>query len=120
VSCQATAFPKSLRLTEASDYQKVFDSAYRSVDSSFLVLARQNTLSIARLGLAISKKRLRFAVQRNRIKRFVRESFRLHQEELAGIDIVVLAQKKISKKNKTELKLSIENHWGKIRKCAKS
>ena len=119
MSYRATAFPKALRLTEASDYRKVFDSARRTTGNDFLVLVRHNTQNIARLGLAISKKRLRLAVQRNRIKRLVRESFRRHQEELAGVDIVVLAQKSILQKNNSELRQSIEKHWEKIIKCAK-
>jgi ribonuclease P protein component len=120
VSYQATIFPKSLRLTEASDYRKVFDSAHRSADKEFLVLATENSLEKPRLGLAISKKHLRLAVQRNRVKRLVRESFRLHQSELAGFDFVVLAQRKIKKKNNIELRSSIEKHWKKILECAKS
>jgi ribonuclease P protein component len=120
VSYRTEAFPKSLRLTEASEYRKVFDSAQRSADNSFLVLARENSLSVARLGLAVSKKNLRLAVQRNFIKRVIRESFRRHLKELSGIDIVVLAQKKILQKNSDELNLSIETHWERIAKCVKS
>ncbi|MBT7950167.1 MAG: ribonuclease P protein component [Gammaproteobacteria bacterium] len=120
VSYRTEAFPKSLRLTEASEYRKVFDSAQRSADNSFLVLARENSLSVARLGLAVSKKNLRLAVQRNYIKRVIRESFRRHLKELSGIDIVVLAQKKILQQNSNELNLSIETHWERIVKCIKS
>ncbi len=48
-------------------------------------------LDHARLGLAISKKKIRTAAARNRIKRLVRESFRLRCRNLSSIDIVVLA-----------------------------
>ncbi len=120
MSHRATAFPKTFRLTTAAEYRKVFDSAYRSIDNGFLMLARENTQNIPRLGLAISKKHLRLAVQRNRIKRLIRESFRLHQEELTGLDIVVLAQKRTLKKSNNELIQSMELHWKKIVKCAKS
>jgi ribonuclease P protein component len=46
----------------------------------------------ARLGLVVAKKHLKRAVDRNRFKRLVRESFRSHQEQLAGLDVVVLAR----------------------------
>lgn len=120
MSYRTEAFPKLLRLTEASEYRRVFDSAHRSADSSFLVLARENSLNAARLGLAVSKKNLRLAVQRNYIKRVIRESFRRRQKVLPGIDIVVLAQKSILQKNSNELNLSIETHWENIAKCVRS
>jgi ribonuclease P protein component len=43
--------------------------------------------------LAISKKIIRKAVDRNRIKRMIRESFRLNQQQLGYFDIVVLAKR---------------------------
>lgn len=45
----------------------------------------------SRLGLAITKKKIKRANQRNRIKRLAREYFRLHQHELiAAVDIVII------------------------------
>jgi len=120
VPLKATGFSKSFRLSKASDYQYVFDSAYRSVDSSFLVLARNNARRIPRLGLAISKKNLGLAVKRNSIKRLVRESFRRRQQDLAGMDIVVLSQKRIHKTSNRDLRKSLKLHWDKIIKCAQS
>jgi ribonuclease P protein component len=46
----------------------------------------------ARLGLAVSRKVSKSAVQRNRIKRLVRESFRKHRAHLPALDIVVMAR----------------------------
>ena len=83
---------KDKRLLNAADYGRVFKKATRSRDKWFTVLCRENSKDIARLGLAISKKNCRHASGRNRIKRVVRESFRQHQVELAGLDIVVLNQ----------------------------
>ncbi len=46
-----------------------------------------------RLGLVIGKESVKLSVERNRLKRLIRDSFRLHQELLAGLDIVVVARK---------------------------
>jgi ribonuclease P protein component len=43
----------------------------------------------ARLGLLVSKREARSAVARNRIKRRIREAFRLEQAGLAGLDVLV-------------------------------
>lgn len=49
---------------------------------------RYNALDYARLGLVVSKKMARRAVDRNYMKRVLREKFRLNQHVLAGLDIV--------------------------------
>ncbi len=86
-------FDKSLRLLKASDFKAVFDDARFKVSSpQVLFLARPNDQNSPRLGLVVSKKHAKLAVQRNRIKRIARESFRLQQHRLGGIDTIVLAR----------------------------
>ncbi len=70
---------RELKLLTAENYQNVFAKAERFGNRSFTVLARENGLDYPRLGLAISKKCAKRAVDRNRIKRQFRESFRLNQ-----------------------------------------
>lgn len=53
-------------------------------------------MTFARLGLAISKKTIKKAVDRNRIKRLIREGFRYNQENLGSFDIVVLVKREIA------------------------
>jgi len=119
VSSKESSFSKANRLTKASEYQQVFDSASRFKDSNFLILARPNSTNVARLGLAISKKHLHLAVQRNRLKRLIRESFRQNQAALAGVDIVVMAQRLGASSSARTLRESINRHWDKIKTCAK-
>ena len=104
---------KENRLLNAADYGRVFKKATRSRDKWFTVLCRDNRKDVARLGLAISKKNCRQASGRNRIKRVVRESFRQHQVELAGLDIVVLNQPACRAASKQSLFDSLERHWEK-------
>lgn len=86
-------FPKSRRLLTSHQFQRVFSHAAIKVSHrQLLILACPNQLDQPRLGLVIAKKHVRTAVQRNRIKRCVRESFRLEQHKLPGIDAIVLAR----------------------------
>lgn len=84
------------------------------MDNNFVVLMRSNDLNLARLGLAISKKRLKAANARNRAKRIVRESFRHHQEQLSGYDVVVINRDGVKESNNQELLLSLEHHWNNL------
>ena len=112
---------KRARLLKASEFNRVFDKAVRSSDQYFTVLARQNDIGFPRLGLAISKKRARLAVTRNRLKRIIRESFRQKQLEICCADYVVLAGPRSSSANNSRLIHSLDKHWQKLNKlCGKS
>jgi ribonuclease P protein component len=96
------------------EYRRVFNDGQRSIDACFLVLARANKLTHARLGLAVSKKISRRAVDRNRIKRLIRESFRNHQEQLAGIDLVVVSRQGVSRTDNSGCFESLRQHWQRV------
>lgn len=102
---------KENRLRDAASFDRVFDRANRSRDRWFTVLSRSNELERARLGLAISKKNCKTAVGRNRIKRIVRESFRHHQDTLAGLDVVVMSKGAAESAANNTLFASLEAHW---------
>jgi len=86
-------FSPSQRLLTANDYKSVFDqSHFRASHKNALMLAHLNEKSFARLGLVFSKKNVNRAVDRNRLKRISREQFRLHNEHLAGLDIIIMAR----------------------------
>lgn len=92
----------------------MFKQATRSRDKYFTVLCRDNQSEIARLGLAISKKHCRKAAARNRLKRIIRESFRVHTDELAGLDIVVMNKPAAGAAGNREVFDSLARHW---RRC---
>jgi ribonuclease P protein component len=102
---------KDNRLLNAGAYGRVFKKATRSRDKCFTVLSRDNDMELARLGQAISKKNCRFATDRNRIKRVVRESFRQHQATLAGLDVIVINQPAARAAGNQQLFNSLTGHW---------
>jgi ribonuclease P protein component len=62
--------------------------ARRSLDGYTFYLARRDTGG-ARLGMLVSRRHSAQAVERNRIKRCIREAFRLEQENLGPLDVLV-------------------------------
>lgn len=63
------------------------------------------------MGLVIAKKNVALAVQRNRIKRQLRNTFRHNKELLDKLDLVVLARKGADKLDNKELKATIDSLW---------
>ena len=114
---EAFTFGKSLRLLNARDYRGVFDNAQLKISHQrLLILARSNSSETPRLGLVIAKKNIRLAVQRNRIKRILRESFRLRQETLIGLDIVVLARRGLDDLDNQQLHQLFHQQWQRLEK----
>lgn len=80
------------RISHARDFQATYAARVSRVRGPLVVYARNNATKFPRLGLSVSRK-VGNAVQRNRIKRLLRESFRLSQFELpAGVDLVVVVR----------------------------
>lgn len=114
-------FARQQRLTQASEFKSVFDDpCVKQGDSSMLLLGKKNTHKTARLGLAVAKKQLKFAVSRNRFKRLTRESFRQHLEILKDLDIVVIARSGALRKSNKELLELLSKNWQILsKKCEK-
>lgn len=111
------SFPRTLRLLTSAQFQAVFrDTACRSSDQLLTVIARPNQQPHPRLGLAISKKAVKTAVARNRIKRLVRESFRQQQQALAGLDVVVMARTAAMQASNADIAASLQNHWQRLQR----
>ena len=72
---------------------KSSDFNYR--DASILIKGRYNQLKRARLGYSIPKRGTKLAVRRNRLKRIVKEIFRLNADQLPSMDVIVLVQQEI-------------------------
>lgn len=123
------SFPRSARLLTAADFNGVFRGNNKRFGNHFwtaLAVRRKpadpqdsqdeqcEPDSGARLGLAIAKKRARRAVDRNRLKRQVRESFRLHRESLGSMDVVVMNRDSAASAGKPELRRKLDELWFQI------
>ncbi len=105
-------FPRSRRLLNRADFQRVFQAPLKSSDALFTVLARPAATGCARLGLAIARKQLRRATDRNRIKRLVREYFRQHV--VVALDYVVMARRATGTRTNDQICTSLTRHFRRL------
>lgn len=80
---------RDARLVNKADFDRVFAENQRARTDYVMVMARPNQAGYPRLGMVIAKRVLARAVDRNRVKRCVRESFRQVMSELPACDFVV-------------------------------
>lgn len=88
------AFPPGQRLKRPSDFRAVFDRGTKRHSKDFILFRAGTDSEHARLGVSVGRK-IGNAVARNRVKRLLRESFRLHWREwgVGGADLVVIAKR---------------------------
>jgi ribonuclease P protein component len=110
-------FTKHQRLLTPRDFKAVFDGAVHKISHrSLLLLAIPNDSDTARLGLVVAKKNAKLAVQRNRLKRLLRESFRHHQHALRGVDIVALVKPGLWQMENADICALLEKQWQRLQK----
>lgn len=87
------SFHKSERLLNREDFVNLNRFGKKQRTTHFTVIYRRNDLGINRLGITASKK-IGNAVKRNRVKRLIREFFRLNKHHFPqGYDIVIIPYK---------------------------
>ncbi len=111
--------PAQRRLRRKSDFEAAYARGRRLGNGFFAVTAMPNEIGGPRLGLAVSVKNAGNSVERNRIRRTIRESFRLHQHELPAVDLVVSARARARDAAAAELRASLVSLWQKVtEQCA--
>jgi ribonuclease P protein component len=121
VGLERLGFPAQRRLRRKSQFESVYARGRRLGDGFFTVAASPNVTGGARLGLAVATKAAGNSVQRNRLRRLIRESFRLRQHELPAVDLVVSARASARAARNVELRASLDGLWDTVKQqCASS
>jgi len=108
------AFPRSARLLNSAAFSRVFQKGKRIHTQSLMLVAAASEVGEPRLGLAISRRRVARAHERNRIKRFAREHFRLKRNSLPDCDLVLLAKAGVAERSNQQLHQEFEQL---LKKC---
>jgi ribonuclease P protein component len=112
----AFAFPRAARLLQPAEFEFVFAQAQRHSAAGLTVLARPNGLRFARLGLAIAKKNIPAATQRNRIRRLARDYFRLHRADLPHCDLILMTRSGCDKLDNPAFNVALARCFSQISK----
>lgn len=101
-------FPRSARLLAKADFDAAFQGGTRLGGQFYRLHVVIVPGSVARLGCALAKRAVPHATDRNRLRRQVREAFRLRQGELGGRSIVVVARPEAAKAANPALRADLE------------
>ena len=101
-------------MKENRDFRRLYATGKTSVDGLLAVYARKNRVGCTRLGITVGTK-LGGAVVRNRVRRRIREAYRLEESNLRmGYDIVVVARKSAADASYARLRQSLLKAMGKL------
>ncbi len=105
--------PQSMRITKAREYARIFKQGVHSHGKFWQIISIPSENKNSSLGLAISKKIHKRAVDRNLLKRLARETFRLNQDNLKSVDLVVM-KKNYTKADNRILTADLQSLFGKV------
>lgn len=115
---QSCRFTKDQRLLNAQQFKNVFDNVNcKQSGKYFTFLSTSNQQAKHRLGLIIAKKHIPLAVNRNKIKRAIRESFRqklngeIVNTQMTSFDVIVLAKSSVAQLDNAQLNEELIKQW---------
>jgi len=111
----ALGLPPSARLRRAVEFAALRHAPGRLDTRYFLIRYRANEVGFARLGLAVSRRVSKRAVDRNRIKRNVRESFRHARARLPAFDLLLIARQQAATAGGAVLRADLDAAWSRLK-----
>ncbi|CRK86004.1 Ribonuclease P protein component [Candidatus Providencia siddallii] len=113
-------FLRKHRLLIHSEFDRVFKNKQSVNFKELKIFACLNEKKYPRIGFAISKKNIKRAHERNRIKRLAREYFRLHKYGLLSMDFILIAKKDIVILNNHQITELLDKLWYRYRQLVQS
>jgi ribonuclease P protein component len=97
----------TVSIVKNKDFRRVYSRGKYYVDNLLVIYVIKNKLKYNRLGIVANKK-VGKAVLRNKVRRLIRENYRLIEDRVEkGYDIVIVSRVKASKSNYYDIKKSI-------------
>jgi ribonuclease P protein component len=106
--------PPERRLRRPAQFKEVYETGRRLGNEFFTANLHASAAGCARLGMSIAARTLRRAVDRNRLRRLIRESFRAHQLALPPLDMVIGVRAAVRTADNARLRGALEQLWQKI------
>ncbi len=99
---------KAYRIKKNADFQRIYKKGHSVANRQFVVYTCNKEIDHFRLGISVSKK-LGNAVLRNKIKRAIRENFKVHKSHILAKDIIVIARQPAKDMTTLQIQNSLEH-----------
>jgi ribonuclease P protein component len=110
----ALGYPRSASLRQPAEFTALRRLGKRMAARFFQTQYRLTDSVDARLGMAVSRRVSKRAVVRNRIRRVIRESFRLNRARLPACDVLLIAQTTAAEQSSSVLRADLESLWQRL------
>jgi len=110
----ALCHPPDARLRAAADFTALRREGKRVSSRYFQTQYRLSESGLSRLGMAVSRRVSKHAVVRNRIRRTIRESFRLFRRNLPGCDVLLIARAEAAGQSRADLRADLDLIWSRL------
>ena len=121
--------PRRTRIRQPAEFKQAFAKGFRITRAPLAAVCKPQAaeaagsagaeIGHARVGLAISRKAAPRAVDRNRVKRLIREEFRHNRHRLPAVDLVFYGQPGLATMETAQLRKALAEIWLKvIERCA--
>ncbi len=106
---------RRVRIRQPAEFKLAFAKGFRITRPPLAAVCRpDNGTGSARLGLAIARKAAPRAVDRNRVKRLIREDFRHNRQRLPAVDLVFYGMPGLHQMDKQQLRATLAEIWLKV------